>query len=327
MRVFFYALDVISEKRTQMDNTVLFDEDRKYSANRIIRLMSGFPEDRPLPCRYEHGHSPFDDRPINDLRSKKRVMLVFNKRRLNTWQRYSNKPAFIIGSPFVQYRRLQNICKADDARGTVVFPLHSTPKEEGVFDRQEYCRRLKDLPAEFHPLKLCVHEHDFVLGFDKIYREQGFEVVTAGVREKPDFVDKFYDILRHCKYATSNAFGSYLFYAVEMGIPFFIYGPKTSIRYADKKHAYERIKKEGEFGAYIEDLFSTYPNVGITETQRIAVEMEVGVNDAISREALYSLLMENYRRQRVEDIVRFPFRHPKKFARQMLHRLSFMGQG
>jgi hypothetical protein len=300
-----------------MNDDLFLNEDRKYSLNRIIRLMSGFPEDKPLPCRYEHGHSPFDDKPVNDLKSKKRLMLVYNKRRLETWQRYSKKPAFIIGSPFVQYRRLQNICKAEDACGTVVFPMHSTPKEEGVFDRQEYCRQLKELPAEFHPLKLCLHEHDFVLGFDKVYREQGFEVVTAGVRETPDFVDKFYEILRRCRYATSNAFGSYVFYAVEMGIPFFIYGPSTSIRYTDKKHSYERVKQEGEFGTFIEDLFSTYPEVEITEEQRIVVEREVGIKDAIGREALYSLLLENYWRQRVEDVVRFPFRHPKKFARRM----------
>lgn len=309
-----------------MDRTALFDEDRKYSLNRIIRLMAGFPEDRPLPCRYEHGHTPFDDRSINDLKSKKRLMLVYNKRRLDTWQRYSKKTAFIIGSPFVQYRRLKNIYKAKDANGTVVFPLHSTPKEEGVFDREEYSKKLKELPHDFQPIKVCVHEHDFLRGFDKIYREQGFEVVTAGVREKPDFVDKFYEILRHCKYATSNAFGSYLFYTVEMGIPFFVYGPKASIRYTDKKISSERIIKEGEYGAYIEELFSTYPEVGITEEQRAVVEQEVGVNDAIDRKELYRLLMDNYWRQRVEDAVRFPFRHPKKFFQRMFYRLSFNKQ-
>jgi hypothetical protein len=309
-----------------MMNDLIFEEDRKYSLNRIIRLMSGFPDDRPLPCRYEHGHSPFDDRPVNDLRSTKRLMLVFNKRRLETWQRHSKRPAYIIGSPFVQYRRLQNIVKAADACGTVVYPLHSTPKEQGVFDRQEYCRQLKALPAQFHPLKLCLHEHDFQLGFDNIYREHGFEIVTAGVREEPDFVDKFYEILRHCRYATSNAFGSYLFYAVEMGIPFFIYGGKTSFLYTDKKHTYERVKQEGEFGAYIEDLFSTDPNVGITEEQRIAIEKEVGIHDAISGQELYSLLMENYWRQRVEDAVRFPFRQPKKFARRLFTGLALLNR-
>jgi len=301
-----------------MDRSALFDEDRKYSLNRIIRLMSGFPDVRPLPCRYEHGHTPFDDRPINDMKSKKRLMLVYNKRRLDTWQRYSNKTAFVIGSPFVQYRRLKNIYKAQDANGTVVFPLHSTPKDEGVFDRQEYSKKLKELPDEFHPIKICVHNHDFLHGFDKIYREQGYEVVTAGKREEPDFVDKFYEILRHCKYATSNAFGSYLFYAVEMGVPFFIYGPRASIRYTGKKKiSSERILEEGEFGDYIEKLFSTYPQVEITEQQRVAVEREVGVNDAIGRDELCRLLMDNYWRQRLEDVIRFPFRHPRKFIQRI----------
>ncbi|MDH4202030.1 MAG: hypothetical protein OEV87_03975 [Phycisphaerae bacterium] len=254
------------------------------------------------------------------------MMLVYNKRRFDTWQRYSKKPAYIIGSPFVQYRRLRNINPAKDADGTVAFPMHSTPKEEGVFDRREYSKKLKELSDEFHPIKVCVHEHDFLHGFDNIYREQGFEIVTAGVREKPDFVDKFYDILRHCKYATSNAFGSYLFYAVEMRVPFFIYGPRASIRYIGKKNPSERIVKEGEFGAYIQKLFSTYPEVAITEEQRVAVEREVGVDDAISRDELYRLLMDNYRRQRVEDAIRFPFRQPRKFFQRMFYNLSFNKQ-
>ena len=302
----------------------MFDEDRKYSLNRIIRLMSGFPEDRPLPCRYEHGHPFADDKPINDLRTKKRLMLVFSKRRLNTWQKYSKKKAVIIGSPFVQYRRLKNICKVENPTGTIAYPLHSTKKDVSIYSRQEYCEQLTQLPKEFQPVKVCVHEHDIHHGYDEVYKKHGFEVVTAGVREEPDFVDKFYGLLRQCKYATSNAFGSYLFYAVEMGVPFFIYGPEATIKHLNKKGIPDRPFdfKDCQFGDSIVNLFSTYPNVQITEEQNLAVEQEVGINDAVDGKELYRLLMENYWRQRLEDAVHFPFRHPKKFFQRMFRRLS-----
>jgi len=305
-----------------MNKKYMFNEDRKYSLNRIIRLLTGFPEDKPLPCRYEHGHTPSDDKPVNDLKTKKRLMLVYNKRRLDIWQRYSKKKAVIIGSPFVKYRRLKNICRVQEPRGTVFFPFHSTVSVEGVFDREGYCRKLCELPSDFYPIKICVHEHDIQRGFDNIYREQGFEVVTAGVRERHDFVDKFYEILRHCKYTSSNAFGSYLFYAVEMGIPFFIYGPEPHGRHFNRKGipGEPMYIKDHEYGEYIENLFSTYPNVKITEEQRVAVEREVGVKDAIDPKELYQLLMNNYRRQRVEDAIRFPFRHPKKFIQRLFSR-------
>ncbi|MEN6384145.1 MAG: hypothetical protein ABFD79_02995 [Phycisphaerales bacterium] len=301
-----------------ISDKLFHDEDRKYSLNRIIRLMSGFPEDKPLPCRYEHGHTPYNDEPVNDLRSKKRLMLVYNKRRLDNWRRYSKKPVYIIGSPFVQYRRMMNITTVDNRCGTVAYPMHSTLKEEGVFDREEYCTMLKRLPANFHPIKLCIHEHDFQLGFDKIYRQNGFEIVTAGVREEPDFVDKFYEILRQCKYTTSNYFGSYLFYSVEMGIPFFIYGPQTAtIRYKYKQNVLEKIIEAGEYFDYIVKLFSTYPEVGITEEQKKAVEQEIGINDAIEGKELYNLLMANYTKQCLQDALWFPFRHPRKFVQRI----------
>lgn len=297
-----------------MNKTLLFDEDRKYSLNKIIRLLTGFPADMPLPCRYEHGHTPFDDKPINDLRTKKRLMLVYNKRRLAVWQKYSKKKALIIGSPFVQYRRLMKIERVAQPQGTIAFPFHSAASVEGVFDRQEYCRSLKELPSEFHPIKVCVHEHDVHRGYDSIFRDNGFEVVTAGVRESEQFVDNFYELLRQCKYATSNAFGSYIFYAVEMGVPFFIYGPEAYSIHRTKRGDTElQSIKDHEYGRYIEELFSTYPDVELTQQQIDAVIEEVGVNDAVDFKELNSVLMRNAQRQRIEDIIRLPLRHPKKF--------------
>jgi len=305
-----------------MNKKYMFDEDRKYSNNKIIRALTGFPQDIPLPCRYEHGHTPISDKPVNDLKTKKRLMLVYNKRRLDIWRKYSKKQAVIIGSPFVQYRRLKNICRVENPAGTVAYPLHSTQKVIGVFDREDYCRKLEQLAPEFHPIKICVHEHDIHHGFDKIYKKHGFEVVTAGVREEPDFVDKFYEILRQFKYATSNAFGSYLFYAVEMGIPFFIYGPKSSIKHLNKKGVPDSTFDfiDFKYGDYIGNLFNTYPNVKIIEEQRLAVEEEVGIKDAIDPKVLYELLISICQRQRIEDSLRFPIRHPKKFVQRLFSR-------
>ena len=110
-----------------------------------------------------------------------------------------------------------------------------------------------------------------------------------------------------------------MFYAVEMGIPFFIYGPEAHGRHINKKGVpgeFIRIR-DHKYGEYIENLFSACPDVEITEEQRTVVEQEVGVDDAMDRDELYRLLMDNYWRQRVEDAVRFPFRHPKKFFQRM----------
>jgi hypothetical protein len=303
-----------------MAEDLFFDEDRKYSFNRIIRLVTGFPEDKPLPCRYEHGHTPSDDKPVNDLKSAKRLMLVFNKRRLKIWQKYSTKKAVIFGSPFVRYRRMKGIQQAADAHGTVAFPSHSIARMESIFDRNEYCKKLKELAPEFHPVRVCVHEHDILRGLDGVYADSGFEVVNAGPREDPQFVDRFYGILRNCKYATSNAFGSYLFYSVEMGIPFFIYGPEPYSLHDSKGKRQPKLLRirEHEYGKYIEDLFATYPDVRITDEQRQAVMEEVGVEDAIDPKELYQLLMSNYKRQRICDAIRLPLRQPKKFLKQLL---------
>jgi hypothetical protein len=289
-------------------------EDQKYGNNRIIRLLTGFPENLALPCRYEHGHMPGNNKPVNDLKTRKRIMLVFNQRRLNIWKRYSKKKAYILGSPFVHYRRLKQLERAPDAAGTVVFPLHSTLKEMNVFDRDAYCVSLKKLDPKFFPLKICLHEHDFALGLDSYYRDHGFDIVTAGIREEEGFVDNFYNILRHCNYATSNAFGSYLFYAVDMGIPFFIYGSQAT-------HCPESPpQKDTHYGAWIESLFATYPEVSITKQHRQAVEEEIGIQDAVDPQELCQILLKKAKIQTVIDTINFPLRQPKAFICQLFRR-------
>ena len=289
-------------------------EDRKYGNNRIIRLLTGFPDELALPCRYEHGHIPGNSKPGNDLKTRKRVMLVFNQRRLDIWKQYSKKKAYILGSPFVHYRRLKQIERAPDAAGTVVFPLHSTLKEMSDFDRDAYCASLKKLDPKFFPLKICLHEHDFSLGFDSFYRNHGFDIVSAGVREETEFVDHFYDILRHCKYATSNAFGSYIFYAVEMGIPFFTYGDQSPSRSDNPPD------KITQYGPWIESLFTTYPEVLITEQQQQAVEEEIGIQGAIDPQELCQILLKIAFLQNIIDRINFPLRQPKAFLKQLFGR-------
>ena len=286
-----------------------FQEDQKYGNNRIIRMYSGWPDDKALPCRYEHGHCPCNQKPANDLGTKKQLMLVYNRRRLKLWQSYSKKKAVILGSPFVHYRRMMKISRAHDASGTLVFPFHSTPKEKGIFDREAYCRELKKLPPSFFPLKICIHEHDLLYGYEKIYEKAGFEVVSAGVREDPEFPARFYDLLRNCTYATSNAFGSYLFYAVEMDIPFFLYGPEVTVSYLTK--GIDLKMKDFDFGGRIERLFSTFPRVEITPAQRVAVEEEIGMQEAIAPADLYQLFEDYYPRQRIIDMAHLVFHHPK----------------
>lgn len=202
-----------------------------YGFYAIIREYACSPATLPLLCRYEHGWNPLTEPNPYDLLTDQPLMLVFSRRRLQAWNEKSSIPAAILGAPFVHYRKLKHIEKDIAANGTVAFPAHSTPLMDAVFDIDEYCKLLKSLPIEFHPITICLHAHDLERKKDLIYKKFGFNVVNAGPIWVPGFeyVEKFYEILGSHKYATSNQVGSYSFYAVEMSIPFFIFGEPVNV--------------------------------------------------------------------------------------------------
>ena len=269
-----------------------------YGFNAIIREYASYPSTLPLFCRYEHGWNYLTESDAYDLLTDKPLMLVWSRRRLQAWNEKSSIPAAIVGAPFIHYRKLKQIEKDSAANGTVAFPAHATPLIDAVFDIDEYCKQLKSLPIEFHPITICLHQHDLERKKDEIYKKYGFNVVTAG----PiwvlgfEFVKKFYEILRSHKYATSNQVGSYSFYAVEMGIPFFIFG-----ELANMKNNGEPLRPakynylDYPVGIFATEMFPG-PTQVISEEQKNFVEEELGVHDCLSGIELRQLLVESNKR-------------------------------
>ncbi|TGE33017.1 tetratricopeptide repeat protein [Desulfosporosinus sp. Sb-LF] len=263
----------------------------------ISEYVSG-PSKLPLLCRYEHGWNPLPEPNPYDLRTDQPLMLVWSKRRLQEWNEVSSIPAAIMGAPFVHYRKLRQIEKDIAANGTVAFPAHSTPLIDAVFDIDEYCEQLKSLPTEYHPITICLHVHDLERQKDAVYKKHGFNVVSAGEGTVLGFehVQKFYDILRSHKYATSNQVGSYSFYAVEMGIPFFIFGEPAHLENSGeplmpRKYSYQ----DYPIGIYATELFRGLTQA-ISEEQKKFVEDELGVHDCLSGVELRELIIESNQR-------------------------------
>ncbi|MFZ3131108.1 MAG: hypothetical protein WA125_08425 [Desulfosporosinus sp.] len=263
-----------------------------YGYNAIISEYAGYPANLPLLFDGDHGWAAAS---AYDVLTDQPLMLVLNRRRLHAWHEKSSIPAAILGAPFVHYRKLRQIEKDRAANGTVAFPAHSTDLMDAVFDIDEYCMLLKSLPSEFQPVTICLHADDLARKKDSIYNKYGFNIVTAGSKYVPgfEFVQKFYEILRSHKYATSNEVGSYSFYAVEMGIPFFILGEPAEIENSGDKTLPSRFSiLDHPMGVFATAMFQG-PTQVISEEQKKFVEEELGVHDCLSGIELRKLLLES----------------------------------
>lgn len=269
-----------------------------YGFGKYIRKYGYYPNFLPLAVYTDHGPGHLSKKPWkHELESYAPAMFYHSPESVKIWKKFSDKPCHTLFSPFVFYRRSNNVIQDINANGTIVFPNHTVSNMDEISDTQSYIDQLKNLPEKFQPISVCLHFHDIRIGRHKIYLKNNISVYTVG-DDFNFFIERFYDILRKFKYASSNQASSSLFYSVEMGIPFFIHGNRTeNINKADLNYPLGRLTdyEDSEFYQTLDKMFSGF-ECEITNEKKRLVESNLGIYDAISRKkmayVLYSSLVK-----------------------------------
>jgi hypothetical protein len=261
-----------------------------YGQDKILRSYLRFPNLSPLNAQIQHGWYSTE---IPDLERDDQieVMLVWSSRIAKEWAKKSKKRVLILGAPFLIYKEQNRITRSLDAKGTVVFPNHSTPSSIEKYDAAEYCDQLDALPEEFKPITVCLHYRD-VDRYGPQFSVRGFTVTTAGDSRQPGdgFVKNFYQILCSHRFSCSNEIGSYTFYSVNLGIPFFIYGPDSlTVLKNDESKTIEKT----EFRIQTRELFKEIrQDISAEQTQFVASEL--GVFDRMSSKELGKFFLNRF---------------------------------
>lgn len=285
LKVFGITLRIASELKLERPSW------HHYGFYEILKQYTGVPF-VPRRVNAQHGWTPSSTASPNDMAARPTLELAWNKRFKDDWERKCPYRCEVIGSPFVIYRRMQGIEQVSDAKGTIAFPGHSLQHVRMEYSIARYCELLRSLPQQFHPVTIALHPVDIERWhMDAEYRKHGFEVVSAGLDKSVPYYQKFYELLRRHKYATSNDLGSYMCYAVEMGIPFFLFGDiptydnREGLASEMERQVYHGVEAY-EIGRMATELFSRPEKGVITDEQRRFVESELGFGDSISREEL-----------------------------------------
>lgn len=273
-----------------------------YSFGSLLRDFAFFPKKLSLNVYSEHGIGT-PNIGLNEINNDAAFMFVFADDKLKNYKEKTNKPVYKILSPFVWYKKKNKIKQSPDAKGTLVFPVHSIPEEDTLLDWDKYIEQLKSLPEKMHPICACFHMHD-INKEEKIYKkfmDAGISVYTAGNVFDVRFAQRFYDILKNFKYTSSNTIGSYAFYSVDFGIPFFIYGNEPS--YKNVSNPYHGNENAGVGKIYnvssYEEIYNRQQKfvispfdeeITITKEQKTLADYCLGINNHISRFKMCFLL-------------------------------------
>ncbi|MDJ1491716.1 hypothetical protein QNI19_02160 [Cytophagaceae bacterium DM2B3-1] len=266
-----------------------------YGMGKHIREYGFYPSNWPIHIMTDHSPTlrnwiSFDnqfDAPVQFYHSPELV---------KEWKKQYKKPCYVIFSPFAFYRKKNRIKQSTTAVGTLVFPTHNSHHLKDKSDIESYIQQLLSLPDEFQPISACLYFLDILDGKHKLFQKYNIPVYTAGNWLDPKFTERFYNIIKNFKYTTSNLPGSYLFYSVEMGIPFFLYGNKPQFENESDSSI--------ELGSY--DAFWQWPRVKeavelfqgvhieVTPAQRDWVETGLGIRDGISRFKMARILYSTW---------------------------------
>jgi hypothetical protein len=260
-----------------------------YGFGKQLSSYGFYPYCLPLCVYTDHGPGYYDEIPLHEIQSKAPVQLYHSPLSLDAWSRVSNKNAYCMYSPFVYFRKKNHITTSPESAGTLAFPAHSTPSIDDLRGYDSYIKSLKALPIEYQPVTVCLHMHDINKGHEKLFTSNGFKVVTAGDTLDQRFIARFYALLKDFKFTTSNIPGSYMYYSVEMGIPFFIHGEKPMwVNKSDpniNKGFYDPFERGYGKKAYDLFLFESYNDryPAISKLQEKFVEQHLGLKDGIGR--------------------------------------------
>lgn len=265
-----------------------------YGFGKWIRRYGYYPPVLPLCIYTDHGpgdnlSSPF----LHELDSGAPAQFYHANMAVDRWQNVSEKPCYALYSPFVFARNKLGFKYNYNASGSVYFIAHSTPlivENKGV---DAYHQEIINLPHKYHPITICLHIHDVEKGLDLAYKKLGYRVVTAGDPFNQKFTEKFYELLTQHKYAISNLFGSYALYAVEMGMPFGLYGASPEYFNAGDSNVERGVYDSYENNPYYQqamDLFGRLPDETVTSSQQIFAEINLGLIHGITRKEMAIVL-------------------------------------
>jgi len=275
-----------------------------YGMSKIFREVYDIPPYIPVSqvCFLEHGvNFQFNHFYSRLIESRNELIFLDNSYRVKNFYKQTHKTAFPIGPLFPKYRKLKNIGPQPDRKGTLAFPSHSSSDYDFSSGYLNYARELKKLPPQYQPVTICMYYYDLLNDKHKIFIEQGFDVITNGFVGESSFVDHFYQSLSKFEYITSNHEGSYAYYALEMGLPFFLYGEglKTAfqkIGTANGINMTHYLQNEFLLRFSQASRFDVTKEIIITEEQKYLIDIIADEHNILDKVEVKELVLKNWKK-------------------------------
>jgi hypothetical protein len=242
--------------------------------------MFGIPKFLPLLFFSDHGTltGGIVDKQILDVAQNGDFYFSFSKSVCENQKEYPLIRIIGVLHPWVYFRRKHGIIRNFNSENILYFPMHSAPgyKIEG-FNDQASIDFLKNLELKSSNIFICLYWFDYVGDRRKKYDEAGFNVITLGHPEDPEFVINFYKVAKQTRYAISEGWTSAVAYLTDLEVPCTVIPRDMSVVHTEDPDRILGMRHEG-YSIEIrqaQELFSKFPPQ-VTSEQRKFVGQQLG---------------------------------------------------
>ena len=249
-----------------------------YGIDQILKKYAGLSPDYAVKAVIPHGVGLNDDFVVpEEIENPLAAVLCYPAYRYSAYKRAileqkSSKKIIQSASPFLYMLGLLEQTSTKPRQGTIFFPAHSTLNIYSETDFESLAEELLHLEIEYHPVTVCIYWTDFLMGRHIPFQKRGLNVVSAGYRDDPNFLFRFYHLCSLHKYASSNVLGSHIFYSVKSGCSYFHLETNTKCQWIAK----DEIHMQREFASPSSDrknllkrLFSLRQSESSAEQQEV----------------------------------------------------------
>jgi hypothetical protein len=215
------------KKRNMLKNDTLLITNRYYGNEYWFRKYSQFNEF--LLGMIEHGiYFGHNTTKVGvEMEWETGFIITFGGYREKILHEIYPKYKILLVGPYIEYvetditylKKLKEII-GNKIEVMTVFPYHSLIESKSIYDKEFLIKEVLRLKVKYSMNKvlICLHPNDFVHGYDKIYKQMGFDVITAG-SDQIEFLPKLKAIFRVSSLTVSNSLGTHVGYSIYLNTP------------------------------------------------------------------------------------------------------------
>ena len=217
------AVNILAEDIPLVSNEI-HSPNNFYGHASALKKYAGYSPAYKIKASIEHGIYLSNKSWSGDIKAKLPAIFVFskNEQKVLNIKKNTNKAIFGLG-PLIHYAEdILSAKKLDSEKkrlgqNLLVFPAHSTHHIDSHYDIHHFCKTIKKMGKDFDSIRICLYWKDILRGNDKIFKEYGFECVTAGHIYDPNFLPRLKSIINTSTITASNQVGTHLGYSIFMG--------------------------------------------------------------------------------------------------------------